>query len=625
MRVCTAFATAAALCCAAFSTEAVAARRIALLVGANVGWAQDQPLRHAHDDARRVASALLELGDFDRGDVRVLEEPTTDELRAAFDAVAKRGAAEETLFVFYYSGHADDQHLHLRGPPLKMEELHRRVRELPFQVKIGVLDACQSGSILAAKGGRPAPAFKVKLEDELDVRGTAFLTSSGADELSQEARALSGSVFTHHLISGLRGAADEDADARISLGELYRYASVRTTLDTAPTRAGAQRPAFSFDLKGRGDIFLTRLAGPSGVLRFPPQRRCFVTDLAERRLLAEVSPDQSQTAQLALPVGSYVLKCVADSHYDVAAVTTTRGGQVEVASLRFQTLPLSSGLLKGGFGTAAEDPNEGLKRRGFEALRQDDPDLALRTFDQVLRSDLRDGEAFRGKAQAYLALAERAKQGGKHAEHDRLRKAALKADPRLTEDPAFADALPPSPVANAVQIQQADEKRVEQNLRRAYPRSYQGLGLGLSFVDAHGLLPFSVDYLVNDWLQPSIKLTLLSPGIGLAARVVPKSGAWSPFVGVGTHWSLAGMGLYQRPAGGSGYMVNEYEWASVDQFDRVFYVDAGLQWAMPRWQVDGGVTLMHSRPRDNPAFFALLPVVSFKYFLDRPGAARFVR
>ena len=46
-----------------------------------------------------------------------------------------------------------------------------------------------------------------------------LLSSSGADELSQESRALAGSVFTHHLVSGLRGAADENGDERIAQGE----------------------------------------------------------------------------------------------------------------------------------------------------------------------------------------------------------------------------------------------------------------------------------------------------------------------------------------------------------------------------------------------------------------------
>ena len=46
-----------------------------------------------------------------------------------------------------------------------------------------------------------------------------LLTSSGADELSQESRALAGSVFTHHLVSGLRGAADDErATARSRVG-----------------------------------------------------------------------------------------------------------------------------------------------------------------------------------------------------------------------------------------------------------------------------------------------------------------------------------------------------------------------------------------------------------------------
>ena len=149
-----------------------------------------------------------ELGDFQADGVRLLADPTTEELRAALDLAAARfPPGDEGLFLFFYSGHSDDKHLHLRGQPLQLDELYRRVRDLPATVKVGVLDACQSGSILTAKGGRPTSVFRVSVQDELSVHGVAFLTSSGADELSQEARAIQGSFFSHHLVSGLRGAA----------------------------------------------------------------------------------------------------------------------------------------------------------------------------------------------------------------------------------------------------------------------------------------------------------------------------------------------------------------------------------------------------------------------------------
>jgi hypothetical protein len=332
--------------------EAGAAPRIALLVGANTGWEQDRPLRYAEDDASQLGAVLTELGGFAADAVVLLRAPTTERLREELEAVRQRlqgTAGEEALFVFYYSGHADEQHLHLRGKPLPFTELHRLLREMPATVKVGIFDACQSGAILAAKGGQPASTFRLLVSDELSVRGTVLLTSSGADELSQEARVLSGSFFTHHLVSGLRGAADEDGDMRVSLEEVYRYASTRTQLDTAHTPIGAQRPSFSYELKGRGRLYLSRLGAPSASLLFPPAGpRCFVTDAAERRMVAELFPRTEVPLRLSIPTGAHLLKCVTEHGYRVARLDMKAGEQRHVTQLAFREVPLAEGVLKAG-------------------------------------------------------------------------------------------------------------------------------------------------------------------------------------------------------------------------------------------------------------------------------------
>ncbi|MBL9037441.1 MAG: caspase family protein, partial [Archangium sp.] len=251
-------------------------RRQAIVIGANTGWAMDRPLRHAHDDAKRVAAVLLESGDFAAPDVIVLEDPTTEQV---LNVVAQSEAMHPEMLVFFYSGHADAQHLHLQGAPLRLDALYARLKQHPSRVKIGVFDACQAGSLLAVKGARPTSTFNVKLDDAVQVEGTAILASSGADELSQEARALGGSVFTHHFVSGLRGAADDDGNGRVTVDEAYSYAAARTTLETAGSEAGAQRPVFRYELKGRGEVVLTQVRGPGSVVTFPREStRCFVTD-----------------------------------------------------------------------------------------------------------------------------------------------------------------------------------------------------------------------------------------------------------------------------------------------------------------------------------------------------------
>lgn len=329
------------------SGQAHAVRRVALLVGANTGLPEDPPLRYASADARRLASTLKELGQFSPGDLLLLDQaPTPDQVRGQLAAVRQilEQSPEQTLFIFYYSGHADSQSLHLRGQRLPFAELYRLVKELPATVKVGILDACSSGAILGVKGGQRVgrgPRGRVEMRDGLAVHGTVFLTSSGADELSQEVKDVSGSIFSHHLVSGLRGAADADGDRRVSLDEVYHYASTRTWMDTALTPAGSQKPARSYELKGHGQIYLSWLQGKdSAFLQFKSQQRhCFVTDEAERRILAEVVASPDKCLRVAVPAGTHVLKCFTATGYQVATFRAPRGARVEVDRLTFREVP----------------------------------------------------------------------------------------------------------------------------------------------------------------------------------------------------------------------------------------------------------------------------------------------
>ncbi|MFP2926320.1 caspase family protein [Pyxidicoccus sp. 3LG] len=592
---------------------ALAARRVALIVSANSGWKQDRPLRHADDDARRLGAVLSELGDFTEEDIHLLDEPTTEQLRARLEAVGQRleDSREETLFVFYYSGHADEQHLHLRGAPLSFEELHGLLRRVPATLKLGILDACRSGSILAAKGGRPSESFHVSVQDELAMRGTVILTSSGADELSQEARALSGSFFTHHLVSGLRGAADEDGDRRVSLEEAYRHASTRTLLDTAVTPAGAQRPAFRTELAGRGHLFLTSLERPSATLAFPAGTgRCFVTDAAERRLVAEVVFREQNEVRLALHPGRYGLKCLEEgTKYRVARLDLKAGQVDDTRQLDFGEAPLSEGVIKGWHGS--QDPAEVFKRQGLTALEEGRPDEALSLFTRALRHDRRDREAFRGKARAYLALAARASSTAERAE---LTAAALRTDPRLegTEEMAGLPSVTLGPPAGeAARIH-------ERNLRTRYPRDYQRWGYGLSLSSGGGLLALSGERVVTHWLQFSVQAAVVPLSAGASLRFVPSRERSSVFLGVGGSVSASAIGLTQWGKQAPDPENPDDKPFPGDYLDRVLFLEFGWRWSSPGSETDLGLALTASRGDDGSTAFLVIPVIAFKGF---PGGS----
>ncbi|MDX2015893.1 MAG: caspase family protein [Myxococcaceae bacterium] len=346
--------------------SARAEERFALVIGANTGWELDKPLKHAQSDAERMASVLVELGRFPKERVTVLLDPDVAAVRARLDALSTLAAMAKgpTLVFVYYSGHSDSRTLHLRGAPaLELEELSQRLRDVQATVRVGVIDACQAGAILGTKGGTPVAPFDVKVVDELTVRGLAVLTSSGADELSQETRALQGSVFTHHFVSGLRGAADADQNGQVTLSESYLYAHGRTEADTAATLV-PQKPAFRYELKGEGELVMSWPAEASAKLVLPkgPSSRVVVVDEAEKLVVAEGRSDEAREVTVALVPGRYVVKQVLPEALNVAPVTLGAGSRLSLASLSFTSTPRRGGFVKGSevVGTVVEHP-----RRAF--------------------------------------------------------------------------------------------------------------------------------------------------------------------------------------------------------------------------------------------------------------------
>ena len=427
--------------------QARAMRRIAVLVADRNGWSEDVPLRHAVDDAQRLAETLRLLGGFAHEDISVLSQPTTEQVRQKLEGLARmqRDGAEEVLLLFYYSGHADETWLHLRGAPLSHDELYRRLQAFPARLKLGILDACRSGAIIG-KGARPTSPFEVTVQGDLDVQGTVLLASSGADELSQEARALAGSIFSHHLVSGMRGAADGDADGRVTLSEAYRYAYHHTTLNTAGSRMGLQQPRLLLELKGRGEVVLTTLAqAPATLQLLLGEGRCFVTDPSESRLVAEAGLELDRSSSLALAPGAYLLKCrMGEGRLQVARFTVRAGERLEAAGLDFEVRPLSDAHIIRKGAEVGGEPRVVLKRQAFVALDQGRPEEALRMFERVLQEDRRDQEAYVGRARSLLAMARLLERSGDGRTALRLRRAAVLAWPRILDEMETAE-RPPRP------------------------------------------------------------------------------------------------------------------------------------------------------------------------------------
>jgi hypothetical protein len=247
-------------------------RRFLLAAASNDGGPGRAHLRFSGDDAQGVVSVMKSLGGVLEANTFLVLEPDTGHFLSTLREVSQRMALSRDSglrveLMLYYSGHSDEDGLLLGSTRLPYSQLRQVLQNSPAEIRLAVLDACASGAALRAKGGIRRQAFRIEGADRL--RGQAFLTSSRAEESSQESDQLKGSFFTQAFLGGLRGAADADGDGRVTLLEAYNYAYRETVEKTSSTRTGPQHPEFDLDLSGSGDVVLTDLSQAGAVLDLP--------------------------------------------------------------------------------------------------------------------------------------------------------------------------------------------------------------------------------------------------------------------------------------------------------------------------------------------------------------------
>lgn len=321
--------------------------RRAVVVGANIGGRGDAPLRFAERDARRVAEALRDVGGVARADLTLLvgASASSSSVLAALGEAQQRAAGGQ--LVFYYSGHAGLEGLHLQGEVIAWS----RLRELtsgqggPGTLRIVFVDACHAGELARPKGFVTAAA-----QDALDEsQGSAVLAAAQWFEAAQESDAIGGSFFTHALVSGLRGAADADGDGMVTLEELYAFVSRDTSSRTRRTTRLVQHPTYRFDLAGRGDIVMARLRDSDArlILEAPLEGTAVVLEAGSSLVVAEAPKRGGSPLAFALPKGRYVVHLRGSDSVGVAEVSLPWGGEIKVGAASLQARSFLEVALKG--------------------------------------------------------------------------------------------------------------------------------------------------------------------------------------------------------------------------------------------------------------------------------------
>lgn len=309
-----------------------AGRRLAVVVGSNMGGTGDAPLRFAQRDARRIAQVLRELGSVEPADLHLLLEPKAGEVLERLQELLARNddADSYELLMFYYSGHADEHSLRMGSSRLAWTDLRGVLTESERGLRVAMVDACQAGMLTEAKG------FTVDTIVEQDggkhAQGYALMVAAESVEIAQESLALGGSYFTHFLISALRGAGDVDGDGRVTLSEAHSYATKNTRRATSMSARSVQHPAYHFDITGHGDVVLTDLRRATAKLHLSSQMagHLVVTERGSSLVAAETQKERGRDMTLALPNGRYVVHLRKSNAVFLEEVTLPWGGAAAI-------------------------------------------------------------------------------------------------------------------------------------------------------------------------------------------------------------------------------------------------------------------------------------------------------
>ncbi|MCC6809814.1 MAG: caspase family protein [Deltaproteobacteria bacterium] len=303
-------------------TAHAAPRRFAVVVGANHGGTGRSVLRFAESDAQKIYATLTEVTGVDYDDAIFLRSPRPSEISDAFVRMKERIAAHKkaskdpAMFVFYYSGHSDGVALELNEDRFSNDALQKAIAATDADLRLAVMDACHAGALVQTKGAKPA-GYVMNVSEAPALKGQITLSASSASELALESKEVGGSYFTHHLVSGLRGAADTSQDGRVTLSELYPYTYQQTLKATSKTTVGAQHPGFDMKLKGNGEVVLSDLRqATSTIVLGEGLSNVLVIDRKTDAVIAEVSAQK----KLSVTPGAYLLRMQRDGAVSEARV-----------------------------------------------------------------------------------------------------------------------------------------------------------------------------------------------------------------------------------------------------------------------------------------------------------------
>ncbi|HET9906629.1 MAG TPA: caspase family protein, partial [Anaerolineales bacterium] len=213
------------------------------------------PGKDAEDFARVLKDK--EISAFD--DVKVIVNEPSALVIESIDEFFDQKKPDD-LLVLYFSGHGIRDEIgslylafkntirtRLRATAIKADYIRESMDQSRSKRQVLILDCCNSGAF--------PPGTKAELGGAMGITrafqgyGRFVLTASDATQFAWEGDQVIGtqtdnSLFTHFLVKGLEGEADNDGDGQITVDEIYDYAFQKIsqiTPNQTPTKSASKQ------------------------------------------------------------------------------------------------------------------------------------------------------------------------------------------------------------------------------------------------------------------------------------------------------------------------------------------------------------------------------------------------
>lgn len=191
----------------------------------------------AHRDGEFVKQYLVRTLGYREGNILVYRDATLSNFRTALKKLSNTARKGSDVFV-YYTGHGapdpeekagyfvpvdcDPNYVKVGG--VALDEFCAELGEIKARSTTVVIDACFSGTSEAGMLlGEASPIF-ISVEDPAaSLQNGVVLTSSSGAQISSWYPDRRHSLYTYYFLKGLQGAADQDGDRSLTVGELQTY------------------------------------------------------------------------------------------------------------------------------------------------------------------------------------------------------------------------------------------------------------------------------------------------------------------------------------------------------------------------------------------------------------------